>query len=97
MRAARLLHYAAICIALGAGIAMPAHADRAAADACAKALPPLAHDIYDAVLPDLKPDDDLRAALKAKVRPMVISGKVTRDEAKPSAVAAGKCLYLAQH
>jgi hypothetical protein len=72
--------------------ASPALADPAAGEACAKTLSPPALKIYQAAAPDLKPDTDLATLLRAKTRPMVMSGDMTRSTARPAASAAAVCL-----
>ncbi|HWB50321.1 MAG TPA: hypothetical protein VG651_14520 [Stellaceae bacterium] len=76
--------------------ASTAHADRAAADACARKLSPQSKTIYDkslsGVLSGQKPVD----AVTAVARSMVMGGSMSRDTARPAAEAAGGCLRLAQ-
>ncbi len=73
-----------------------AHADRKAADGCAGGLAPDARTIYDLTIDDVGPGTKLKDVVIAKVRPMVLSGKLGRDAAKTAAMAAGKCLVLAK-
>jgi hypothetical protein len=68
------------------------HADEAAGAACAKGLSPAALELYEAVKPEVTAKSDLRELLRSHLRPMVIAGKLTREEAQPLAEAAGACL-----
>lgn len=72
--------------------ALPAWADAAAGQACAKRLSPTELAIYRAAAPDVQPDTDLPDLLRAKVRPMVASGQMDRSTARAAAKAAGGCL-----
>jgi len=71
-----------------------AHADQAAATACSGGLSPEAKMIYGKVAPSVTPKTDLKEALTAVVRPMVINGSLTRDAARTAAADAGECLKL---
>jgi len=72
--------------------AAPAFADPLIAESCAKNLSPPALRIYRAAEPAVKPDSDLRALLRAKVMPMVLSGDMNRRTAQPAATEASFCL-----
>jgi hypothetical protein len=72
-----------------------ARADGAAAQACAAKLPKDAQAIFGAALPKLAPGTDLRDMVTATTRQLVMDGKIDRDNARPSAMSAAKCLRLA--
>lgn len=69
-----------------------AHADTAAAHACAAKLSPEAKAIYDRAAPSVKPDTDLRSLLKSTVPGMIFEGEVSAKTARDSAMAAAPCL-----
>ena len=71
-----------------------AHADPDAAQACAAGLPKDARAIFDAALPQLTPDVDLRKLVTSQTRSLAMSGTIARGTARSSAVAAAKCLKL---
>ena len=73
---------------------LPALADQAAASACAAGLSADGKLIYDRTAPTVTPATDLREAVIAVARPMVMEGKMTREAARPAAEAAGECLKL---
>jgi len=72
-----------------------AHADGAAAQACAAKLPKDAQTIFGATLPQLAPGADLRDPLTTTTRQLVMDGKIDRANARPAAMSAAKCLRLA--
>jgi hypothetical protein len=72
-----------------------ARADGKAAQACAAKLPKDAQAIFGATLPQLTPGADLRDVVTATTRQLVMDGKIDRDNARPSAMSAAKCLRLA--
>jgi hypothetical protein len=75
--------------------AMPAAASaNPASAACAATLPGEASMIYQATVPDIRLDSNIRDIVVKKVRAMVISGQVSRATARSSAIAAGECLRL---
>ncbi len=76
----------------GLGLTGPAEADQAAAQACAKGLPPEATAIYQDAAPYVSADTDLRSLLKTRVKALVLAGSVQRATARGSAVAAYGCL-----
>ena len=69
-----------------------AHADSAAASACAARLPPDARVIYNATLPKVTPGTNLRDLLTTNARSLALSGTIDRGNARQSATAAGECL-----
>jgi len=77
-------------------ISLPADAQGADRLACVAALSPAAKLIFDDVAPVLKPTDSLHDVLHDHTRALVIAGKVTRDQARPSAIAAAQCLKIPQ-
>jgi hypothetical protein len=78
------------CAALG--LAAPAKADQAAAQACAKGLPPEAMTIYQDSAPYVSAGTDMRSLLKTRVKALILAGSVQRATAHGSAVAAYGCL-----
>lgn len=70
-------------------------AGKASADACAAKLSPEAKQIYAASIGSVAPGVDLREVVRGKTRSLVIGGKLTRDQARPAAEAAGVCLKQA--
>jgi predicted nicotinamide N-methyase len=76
----------------GLGLAAPAEADQAAAQACAKGLPPEAMTIYQDSAPYVSAGTDMRSLLKTRVKALILAGSVQRAMAHGSAVAACGCL-----
>jgi hypothetical protein len=73
-----------------------ARADTAAANACAGRLDKDAKAIYDATLPEVTPDADLRSLLTSHTRRLAMSGTISFGNARQSATAASECLQLAR-
>jgi hypothetical protein len=71
-----------------------AHADQAAANACAANLSPTGQMLYSKTAPTITPTSDIRDALTAQARPLVMNGTLSRDAARAAAEAAGECLRL---
>jgi hypothetical protein len=71
---------------------LPALADAAGADACAKTLSPSAQMIYQATSPDIRQGVELKSVVTSHTRKLVMDGKLERSIARPSAVAAAACL-----
>jgi len=67
-------------------------ADQAAAQACSANLSKDAQTVYAKVAPTVTPKTDLREALTAVVRPMVMNGSLSRDAGRAAAEQAGACL-----
>ena len=67
-------------------------ADQAAAQACSANLSKDASTIYAKVAPTVTPKTDLRDALTAVVRPMVMNGSMSREAGRAAAEQAGACL-----
>lgn len=70
----------------------PAHADRAAADRCAASLQPASKALYQASLAEVIGGMSPKDALTEHARAMVMSGQLSRADARPAAEAAGPCL-----
>jgi hypothetical protein len=77
-------------------VASPAFADPAGGDGCARSLSPAALEVYRAAAPDLRPDSDLRALLRAKVMPLVMTGEMNTSTARSAAIGASVCLRSLQ-
>ncbi len=75
-------------------IAAPQAAQGADMASCAAALAPPAKLIFDDVVTLYKPGDSLHDLLHDHTRALVMAGKVTRADARPSAIAAAECLKL---
>ncbi len=75
--------------------AVPALAGQAEAENCAAGLDANSQLIFKAVLPQVTPSTDLKGAVTAATKSLVEGGQLTRDNARPAAMAAGKCLKLA--
>jgi len=87
--------YRAICVtACIAAMTSTAIADEVNSETCAAALSPTAKTIYEAVAPSVDADTNLKKLIKKTVRPMVMSGKMKRKQAKENAPLAGECLQL---
>jgi len=87
--------YRAICVTAGvAAMSNTAIADEVNSETCAAALSPTAKTIYEAVAPSVDADTNLKKLIKKTVRPMVMSGKMKRKQAKENAPSAGECLRL---
>lgn len=69
-------------------------ADQASALACSVSLSSDAKLIYEKTAPTVKPATNIKDALSAVVRPMVMNGSMTQAVARPAAEAAGECLKL---
>jgi len=80
----------------GLSVIPAAHADVAAANACAASLPKDAKAIYDATLPQVGPGVDLRSIVTSNTRHLALSGVIARDTARSSAVEAAACLKHAE-
>ncbi len=76
--------------------AVPSYADKASANACAGKLSPEAKQIYAATIGDIAPGVDLKEAVHGRTKGLVMGGKLSRDQARPAAEAAGECLKLAR-
>jgi hypothetical protein len=91
-RASRTFWPAIALGALACGLAAPAKADQASAQACAQKLPPEAMTIYQATAPQVTPSTDLINLLKPTVRSLVMDGTVNQSTSRTSAKLAYPCL-----
>lgn len=95
MALSRLSRRFAVLLTAAPLLAAPlaAHAaDPAAAQACAAQLPPEAKAIYEAAAPKITPTTDMRDLLKSTTFGLIMQGEVKQADARPSAMAAAKCL-----
>ncbi|MBS7702600.1 hypothetical protein [Chelatococcus asaccharovorans] len=69
-----------------------AMASPAGAAACAAKLGKSAQIIYNAVAPQVSGGGDLRGLVTDQTRGLVMSGQISRGDARPAAEAAGQCL-----
>jgi hypothetical protein len=91
-------HRALIALALLLPFAFAPAAARADADAartCAEKLSPDARSIFDAALPQVGPEADMRSLLTDTTRRLAFSGTIGIGSARESATAASQCLQLA--
>ncbi|MFN3891501.1 MAG: hypothetical protein ACK4MV_13965 [Beijerinckiaceae bacterium] len=72
-----------------------AHADRAAADACAASLSPESQQIYRGTLASKPTPATARQIVTAQTEKLIQEGKLTLFNARAAAEAAGRCLELA--
>lgn len=87
--------YKTICLSLSiAAISGTAFADEVKSGACAASLSSTGKTIFDAVAPSVEADTNLKELLIEKVRPLVLSGKLKRKDAKANAPLARECLLL---
>jgi hypothetical protein len=86
--------YRVPAVAAAALLAMvtAAHADRAAADRCAAALPAASKALYNASLAEVLGGETPKDALTGNARTMVMNGSLSRSAARPAAEAAAPCL-----
>jgi hypothetical protein len=73
----------------------PSFASKTSADTCAAKLSPQAKQIYTASIGSVAPGVDMKEVVRSKTRAMVMGGKLSRDQARPAAEAAGACLKQA--
>ncbi len=81
-------------LSLFAVLPVAAHADQAAGNACAANLSPNGQMLYSKTAPTITPKSDIKDALTAQARPLVMNGTLSRDAARAAAEAAGECLKL---
>ena len=87
--------YKTICLSLSiAAMSGTAFADEVKSDTCAASLSPTGKTIFEAVAPSVQAETNLKELLMKKVRPLVLSGKLKRKDAKANASLAGECLLL---
>jgi len=77
-----------------AAISGTAFADEVKPDACAASLSSTGKTIFEAVAPSVEADTNLKELMKKKLRPLVMSGKLKRKDAKANAPLVGECLLL---
>lgn len=80
-------------VACAGGYAV-AHAGQPEAQACAARLAPEGQMMFRAVAEHVKPDSDIPSLMREYVRPLVVSGRIRRDDAQHNAPSVGKCLLL---
>jgi hypothetical protein len=73
-------------------IAPAAHADAAAADACATNLQPDGRVIYAATVAGQPTADTLKSIVESQTRSLAMAGKIGRGQARENAVAAAECV-----
>ena len=64
------------------------------AEACAARLAPQGQVMFRAVAEHVKPDSDIPALMRDHVRPLVMSGRLSRQDAQKAAPSVGRCLML---
>lgn len=87
---------AALSLGLLLGAGSVAHADKAVGDACAASLSADGKAIYSAVVGSLNANTDLRSVVTDTTKSLVMSGTISRGDARASAEAAGQCLEQAR-
>jgi hypothetical protein len=85
-----------ILVVIGALVASAGSglATQQAADQCAKRLPTISRAIYDGALPNIRSVADGRSAVINQTEKLVSGGQLSREDARPAAEAAGRCLEL---
>ena len=73
----------------GAAIAAPT-----GAEACATHLAPPGRLMFQALAEHVKANTDIPALMREYIRPLVMGGRISRDDAKQNAQPVGKCLSL---
>ena len=87
--------YKIICLSLGVVMmGSTAFAVEMNSETCAASLSSTGKTTFDVVAPYVEADTNLKKLLKKKVRPLVMSGKLKRKDAKANAPLAGECLLL---
>jgi hypothetical protein len=92
----RLRHLFSFVSLLGLAM-LPAavQADQAAAAACASKLSKEGQMLYEKAAPTVSPSNNIKDALTAVARPLVMNGTLSRSVARDAAEAAGECMKLA--
>lgn len=80
------------CLLFIAGMTTTAHADRQAADECAKSLPANAKYIYETTQASHPTEQTGRSIVVGIVEKMIAEGKLTLAEGEIAGEAAGTCL-----
>lgn len=70
-------------------------ANQAAAAACAAKLSKEGQMLYEKAAPTVSPSNNIKDALTAVARPLVMNGTLSRAVARDAAEAAGECMKLA--
>ena len=87
--------YKTMCLSLSiAAMSGTAFAEKVNSEICAVSLTPTGKTIFEVVAPSVEADTNLKELMKKKVRPLVMSGKLKRKDAKANAPLAGECLLL---
>ena len=76
------------------GCVAVAYAGQPEAEACSAHLAPQGQLMFRAVAEHVKPDSDIRSLMREHVRPLVMSGRISREDAQNNAPSVGKCLLL---
>lgn len=74
----------------------PAMAGQQEADKCAASLSAPAQQIYKSAAPHVTPTSDLRDVVTQQTRSLVMSGQISRADARANAQSAGMCLQKLQ-
>jgi hypothetical protein len=69
-------------------------AGREEADTCAHGLPPNSRAVYGASVDEMRPGANNRQIVMETTDKLLLQGKIAKNEARPAAEAAGKCLML---
>jgi len=77
-----------------AALPAAAHADQASATTCSGSLSKDAKILYDKTAPTMAPNTDIKEALTAVARPLVMDGSMSRASARAAAEQAAECLKL---
>lgn len=86
-----------ICAAtLALACTQPARADRPGAERCAAGLQPLGQQLFTRALPGVLGGASIPDALRSAATSLVMSGAVSRSDARAAAEAAGPCLQMAR-
>jgi hypothetical protein len=90
---ARWLSFAALLVL---SLTSTARAGEQEALACRAKLTPVGQQMYDAVAPHVRADSQLPDLMRAHVRGLVVSGRISRPDALSAAPAVGACLRQLQ-
>jgi hypothetical protein len=71
-----------------------AFAGQREAETCASQLSTTGQMMFHAVAPYVKPQSDIRELMRRNVKPLVLAGRISREDARNNAQPAGKCLLL---
>jgi hypothetical protein len=84
----------AASLAAWAGCATFAFAGQLEGAACAARLAPTGQMMFQAVAEHVKSDSDIATLMRERVRPLVMTGRISREDAKQNGQAVAKCLLL---